>query len=139
FSLGLAMHEVLTGKVPFEGPKLELALRRRLHEDVPDVRRAAPHVSAPLARVIGWMTQRDPTRRPSSWKALTAELAALDGGSQRLRASGARRSSGERARAAARAPGARAAARSNVPVAALVVLALSVGAAIGALAALLGG
>ncbi len=135
FSLGLALHEVLTGKVPFEGPKIDQVIRRRLHEDVPDVRRRAPHVSASLARVLGWMTQREAARRPPSWKALAAELAALDAGSGRLRQR--RGESGERPRAAP--PLGRAPARptASVPVAALVVLALSLGAAVGALAALL--
>lgn len=151
YSLGLTLHEVLTGKVPFEGPRIDQVLRRRLHEDVPDVRQAAPGVSPGLARVIGWMTQRAPARRPASWKALAAEVARLDG-PERLRRSGAserlrrsdgsgraRRQSGERARAGSSAERLRAPGRTPPGrAAALVVLALSVGAALGALAALLG-
>ncbi|MCO5165448.1 MAG: serine/threonine protein kinase [Planctomycetes bacterium] len=128
YSLGLSLHEVVTGKVPFAGPRLDEVLRRRLREDVPNLRRVAPHVSPGLARVVAWMTQRDRARRPATWKALASELAAL-GDSERLR-----RASGERARAApaARPPGPR------VPVVALVALALAAGAALGALAAWLG-
>jgi serine/threonine-protein kinase len=144
YSMGLTMHELLTGKVPFEGVRLEQVLKRRLHEDVPSVRALAPAVSVAFARVIGAMTQRDRERRPASWRALAALLAASDdrdtGRHPRVGSATMRSASGERQAARAvseRAPAVSAARTRRVPVAALVVLALTVGAAAGGLLALL--
>lgn len=147
YSMGLTMHELLTRKVPFEGPRLEQVLKRRLHEDVPSVRALAPAVSIAFARVIGAMTQRDRERRPASWRALAAELAASENresgrhprvGSATMRsASGERPGSAGRRAVSEKIPAASAPPARRTPMAALVVLALALGAAAGGLLALL--
>jgi hypothetical protein len=148
YSMGLTMHELLTGKVPFEGVRLEQVLKRRLNDDVPSVRALAPSVSIGFARVIASMTQRERDRRPATWRALAAELAASEGRDSgrfpRAASTGAMRSaSGERPGSAKgravseRNVAATAPAPRRLPVAALVVLALALGAAAGGLLALL--
>jgi len=69
YSLGLTVHEALSGQLPLCDPhqSIGVLLARHAKEEVPDLREAVPHASSALARLLAQLTALDPAQRPGSW------------------------------------------------------------------------
>ena len=74
YSLGLILVEALSGSVPFSADTMLGTLTARVESDVP-----IPDVAERLAEVLRAMTQRDPSKRPTSTEAGVALLKAAEG------------------------------------------------------------
>jgi serine/threonine protein kinase len=76
YAFGVILFEMLTGRLPFEGPTPAIAAIRRLQEPAPSLRSIDPHLPVELERVIARCLERDPKRRYSSAKAILEALGA---------------------------------------------------------------
>jgi serine/threonine-protein kinase len=67
FSLGVTAYELLTGRLPFDGPAIEVARQNAL-EDPPPMRERNPavRVAPPLERLVFDMLERCPQHRPDA-------------------------------------------------------------------------
>lgn len=74
YSLGLILVEALSGSVPFSADTMLGTLTARVESDVP-----IPDVPERLADALRSMTQRDPSKRPTSTEAGVALLKAAEG------------------------------------------------------------
>src|ERR671920_1137574 len=74
YSLGVVLYEMLTGDVPFHGDNQVAVAMKHVREDMPDVQRARPEVSAGLAAVLERMTDKDLGRRHPDAAAVVADL-----------------------------------------------------------------
>ena len=74
YSLGLILVEALSGSVPFSADTMLGTLTARVESDVP-----IPDVPERLADALRAMTQRDPSKRPTSTEAGVALLKAAEG------------------------------------------------------------
>ncbi len=63
YSLGVVLFEMLTGDVPFHGENQVAVAMKHVREDVPDVQRLRPGLSASVASVLDRMTSKDLARR----------------------------------------------------------------------------
>ncbi|MBI4606647.1 MAG: serine/threonine protein kinase [Planctomycetes bacterium] len=66
FSLGVVLHEMLTGRRLFEGDDASVARLRVLHAPVPPPSSAAPGIPAGADALCARMLERRPERRPAS-------------------------------------------------------------------------
>jgi serine/threonine protein kinase len=78
YSLGISLYQLLTGDVPFSTLNTSLLLTRKVTDDVPDVRRARPGVSAAFAAMVAKLCARDRERRPTAPKDALAILDRID-------------------------------------------------------------
>jgi tetratricopeptide (TPR) repeat protein/predicted Ser/Thr protein kinase len=70
YSLGVTLFEMLTARKPFEGASALEVISMHLHHEMPSLtslRRDAPR---DVVELVAWMTERDPARRPQSYRAL---------------------------------------------------------------------
>jgi eukaryotic-like serine/threonine-protein kinase len=74
YSLGIVLFEMLTGDVPFHGENQVSVAMKHVREDMPDVQRLRPEVSAGLAAVLDRMTAKDLGRRHPDAAAVVADL-----------------------------------------------------------------
>ncbi|MCB9604045.1 MAG: serine/threonine protein kinase [Sandaracinus sp.] len=75
YAVGVILHELLTGRTPFEGLGLsELALAL-VSRDVEPVTRLRPELRPPMVAFIHRVLDRDPDRRPQTATEMRAELA----------------------------------------------------------------
>ncbi len=74
YSLGIVLYELLTGEVPFTGDTPVAVAMRHVREDVPDVQRLRPEVSAATATVVDRATAHDLARRYPDIPSLLADL-----------------------------------------------------------------
>src|SRR6188508_229710 len=74
YSLGIVLYEMLTGDVPFHGENQVSVAMKHVREDLPDVKRMRPEVSATLASVLDHMTEKDVAHRYSDVPSLVADL-----------------------------------------------------------------
>src|SRR5918911_4490299 len=74
YSLGIVLFEMLTGDVPFHGENQVAVAMKHVREDLPDVQKRRPDVSAALAAVLDRMTCRDLNRRHRSAAQLIDDL-----------------------------------------------------------------
>ncbi|MCB9898216.1 MAG: protein kinase [Planctomycetes bacterium] len=74
WSLGVTLHEVLTGTRPFEAPSVELLTRRIASEEPRDPRRTVRGVPRDLAVVLAKALEKAPHRRYASALELADEL-----------------------------------------------------------------
>jgi eukaryotic-like serine/threonine-protein kinase len=79
FSLGLVLHECLTGQPAFGQGTLAEMTRRRVEEDVPALDHLPGGQPAELGRLIARATERDPDARPADGAELASLLAPLAG------------------------------------------------------------
>jgi serine/threonine-protein kinase len=74
YSLGIVFFEMLTGDVPFHGENQVAVAMKHVREDVPDVQRIRPEVSASVAAVLDRMTCKQVERRTPDALTLEDEL-----------------------------------------------------------------
>jgi tRNA A-37 threonylcarbamoyl transferase component Bud32 len=74
YSLGVVLFEMLTGAVPFQGENQVSVAMKHVREDLPDIQRRRPEVSATLASVLDRMTEKDLDRRYQDVDTLVADL-----------------------------------------------------------------
>jgi serine/threonine-protein kinase len=63
YSLGIVLWEMLTGDVPFHGENQVAVAMKHVREDLPDVQRVRPELSASIAAVLDRMTCKKLERR----------------------------------------------------------------------------
>jgi eukaryotic-like serine/threonine-protein kinase len=63
YSLGVVLYEMLVGEVPFAADSQVGVAMKHVNEELPDVQRRRPELSAAVALVIERATTKDPTRR----------------------------------------------------------------------------
>ena len=76
YSLGIVLYEMLVGDVPFKAETVVGVAMKHVNEEVPDVRRMRPGVSAALAAVVERATRKDPRKRYPDMGAMVADLEA---------------------------------------------------------------
>jgi serine/threonine-protein kinase len=74
YSLGIVLYEMLIGDVPFRGENQVAVAMKHVREELPDVQRLRPEVSAALAAVVDRATAKDLDRRYLDAGALAADL-----------------------------------------------------------------
>jgi serine/threonine-protein kinase len=63
YSLGVVLYEMLVGQVPFSADSQVGVAMKHVNEELPDVQRRRPEVSAAVALVVERSTAKDPGRR----------------------------------------------------------------------------
>ena len=78
YSLGIVFYEMLTGRRPFEGNGIEIALRQVQEAPIP-VDRVRPELNIPpsVASLVMRMIQKDPNDRPPDARTLMEEISAV--------------------------------------------------------------
>lgn len=74
YAFGVILFEMLTGRMPFEGPTPAIAAIRRLQEPAPSVSMIEPSVPHDLVEVVRRCLERDPKRRFGSARAILDAL-----------------------------------------------------------------
>jgi len=74
YSLGIVLYEMLTGEVPFRGDSQVAVAMKHVREQLPDVQRKRPQVSAALAAVVDHATAKRPQDRYANDAELIADL-----------------------------------------------------------------
>src|SRR3954465_7729654 len=74
YSLGVVLYEMLTGDVPFHGENQISVAMKHVREDLPDIQRVRPEVSATTAAVLDRMTDKDLAQRYADVPSLVADL-----------------------------------------------------------------
>ena len=74
YSLGIVLFEMLTGDVPFHGESAVAVAMKHVREQVPDVQRLRPGVSAATAAVVERATAKDPAQRYPDADSMAADL-----------------------------------------------------------------
>ena len=74
YSLGVVLYEMLTGDVPFHGENQVSVAMKHVREDLPDVSKRRPEVSAGLAAILDRMTSKDLRKRYPDALSLQADL-----------------------------------------------------------------
>jgi serine/threonine-protein kinase len=74
YSLGVVLYEMLTGEVPFHGETQVSVAMKHVREELPDVQRERPQVSATLAAVLDRMTDKDLEHRYGDIPSVIADL-----------------------------------------------------------------
>ena len=74
YSLGVVLYEMLTGELPYRGENQVAVAMMHVREEVPDVRRLRPDVSAALAAVVDRATAKDLTERYADDAEMISEL-----------------------------------------------------------------
>ncbi len=63
YSLGVVLYEMLVGQVPFQAESQVGVAMKHVNEELPDVQRRRPEVSATVALVVERATAKDPEKR----------------------------------------------------------------------------
>jgi serine/threonine-protein kinase len=74
YSLGILLYEMLTGSVPFRAENQVAVAMKHVREEVPDVQRLRPEISAALAAIVDRATAKDLRRRYPDARAMIADL-----------------------------------------------------------------
>ncbi|MEU9346602.1 protein kinase [Streptomyces sp. NPDC048278] len=77
YALGVLLHELLSGEVPFAGSTALGVLHRHLYEPPLPVRRSRPEVPEPLESLVLRLLAKDPQHRPASAQEVYENLASL--------------------------------------------------------------
>ncbi|MFI1866603.1 serine/threonine-protein kinase [Streptomyces jumonjinensis] len=77
YALGVLIHELLSGNVPFTGPTALGVLHRHLYEPPLPVRRIRPEIPEPLETLVLRLLAKDPQHRPFGAQEVYRELAPL--------------------------------------------------------------
>jgi eukaryotic-like serine/threonine-protein kinase len=74
YSLGVVLYEMLTGEVPFSADTQVGVAMKHVNEELPDVQRRRPELSAAAALTIERSTTKDPAKRYGSIKEMIDDL-----------------------------------------------------------------
>jgi tRNA A-37 threonylcarbamoyl transferase component Bud32 len=74
YSLGIVLYEMLTGDVPFHGENQVSVAMKHVREDLPDVKKRRPEITAGLAAILDRMTCKDLRKRYPDALTLQADL-----------------------------------------------------------------
>jgi eukaryotic-like serine/threonine-protein kinase len=74
YSLGVVLYEMLTGDVPFHADSQVGVAMKHVHEELPDVQRRRPELSAAVALVVERATAKDPAERYQRVEEMTDDL-----------------------------------------------------------------
>jgi serine/threonine-protein kinase len=74
YSLGVVLYEMLVGQVPFSADSQVGVAMKHVNEDLPDVQKRRPEVSAAVALVVERATAKDPGRRYQDIGEMTDDL-----------------------------------------------------------------
>ncbi|GLF99343.1 serine/threonine-protein kinase [Streptomyces yaizuensis] len=77
YALGVLLHELLTGSVPFAGSTALGVLHRHLYDPPPPVRRERPAIPGALEALVLRLLAKDPQHRPSGAQEVYEALAPL--------------------------------------------------------------
>jgi len=77
FSFGVVLHEMATGRIPFEGNSPAELVSSILRDTPPSITDARPELPSDLARVIHRCLEKDPAQRYRSTRILASELRAV--------------------------------------------------------------
>ncbi|MFJ2921364.1 protein kinase [Streptomyces sp. NPDC087307] len=77
YALGVLLHELLSGEVPFAGSTALGVLHRHLYEPPLPVRRIRPDIPEPLEALVLRLLAKDPQHRPSGAQEVYEHLAPL--------------------------------------------------------------
>ncbi|MGD3109217.1 protein kinase domain-containing protein [Streptomyces sp. YGL11-2] len=77
YALGVLLHELLSGEVPFAGSTALGVLHRHLYEEPVPVRRLRPDVPEALEALVLHLLRKDPRARPADAQEVYAALAPL--------------------------------------------------------------
>lgn len=77
YALGVLLHELLSGNVPFHGSTALGVLHRHLHEAPVPLRRVRPEVPEPLESLVLRLLAKDPQHRPADAQHVYRELSSL--------------------------------------------------------------
>ncbi|GGN37646.1 protein kinase [Streptomyces fuscichromogenes] len=77
YALGVLLHELLSGEVPFAGSTALGVLHRHLYEPPVPVRRIRAEVPEPLESLVLRLLAKDPQHRPASAQEVYEDLSAL--------------------------------------------------------------
>jgi serine/threonine-protein kinase len=75
YALGVALYEMLTGRLPFDGETPVQVMRAHLEQAVPDVRALRPELPAEVQQVVARALAKDPARRYATAGELAEALA----------------------------------------------------------------
>ena len=78
YALGVMLYEMLTGKVPFEGPNAFAIMNERLLNNPVPPRELDPAISPPLQEVVYRALEREPKNRYASAREMAWDLEHLD-------------------------------------------------------------
>jgi serine/threonine-protein kinase len=78
WSLGVVLHEMVTGRRPFRGESGDAVVHSILHEEPPRLRDLRPNAPPMLERIVGRTLAKDPTKRYTSIDELLADLRSLE-------------------------------------------------------------
>ncbi|MBT7302672.1 MAG: SUMF1/EgtB/PvdO family nonheme iron enzyme, partial [Victivallales bacterium] len=79
YSLGATLYHLATGAPPFAGDSVLKVLHQHVHAPLPAPRERNPDLSEGCARLIERMLAKKPEDRYGDWRALVADLAAVQG------------------------------------------------------------
>jgi tRNA A-37 threonylcarbamoyl transferase component Bud32 len=74
YSLGIVLFEMFTGDVPFHGENQVAVAMKHVREDLPDVKKRRPEITAGLAAILDRMTCKDLRKRYPDARTLEADL-----------------------------------------------------------------
>ncbi len=75
YSAGVVIFELLAGKTPFDGVEPGEMIQRKIRDEVPSLEALRPDCPPELIRLVHWLLERAPSRRPQS---ATEALKALE-------------------------------------------------------------
>src|SRR5579862_4395820 len=75
YALGVILHEMLTGRTPFDGPNPFAVMNDRLVNDPPPARDINPEISAQMQEILYRAMEREPENRFTGAKEFAAALA----------------------------------------------------------------
>lgn len=79
YALGVVLHEMATGQLPFSAANQALAIDEILHRVPPPIRSLDPALPKALDRLVGRLLAKKPAERPASASEVRTTLAAIQG------------------------------------------------------------